>query len=298
MVGGHTADTAENESAAQTLDFFTQAAELAGSTNTVRYCHMDQLVFWVSADRYEVIDADNNCKIDEYDLVIFRGKVRAHVRIAYCLSVYLADKRIPFFNDYRIYRPSTKLAQAMTMRNLGLPFAGTLCAENMATALAYVDEYLTFPLIAKDTVGSHGAHNFLVHDRGELERIVAEHPDIIFLLQEYIPNDCDYRVLVFGDMHLIIKRQAVGDSHLHNISQGGQATLVEPADFPGDTLTQAHAFAKECGMTMAGVDVMRNTTTNELVFLEINSQPQLVTGAFAKEKKRLVADFLASGPAA
>ncbi len=291
VVGGHSAHKNENEFTADVLDFFRDAIYQGDIDGTVEHCYLDMLVFWVSKDSFEVFDAQNGRLVSEYDLVIFRGKIRSYGRIAHSLSEYLAAIGVPFLNDYRPYRPTTKLAQAITMRELGLPFAATLCAENMSAAVARVDHYLRFPLIAKDTVGTHGNNNYLVRDKAELQRIVSENPNVVFLFQEYIPNDCDYRIFVLGSDEVIIKRQSVGDSHLHNTSQGGRATLVSTGDFSAETLEQAHAFAERLRMTMAGVDVMRNTETGQLIFLEINSQPQLIDGAFPQEKKVLFQSF-------
>jgi len=47
-------------------------------------------------------------------------------------------------------------------------------------------------------------------------------------------------------------------------------------------------------MTISGVDVIVDKNTNKHYFLEVNSQPQLMSGAFVEEKAQLVADYFDS----
>jgi glutathione synthase/RimK-type ligase-like ATP-grasp enzyme len=119
-----------------------------------------------------------------------------------------------------------------------------------------------------------------------------EKTDAEMLAQRYHPNDGDYRVLIMdGREPLVIKRTAAGGSHLNNTSQGGSAELDE---LPVGLLEQSKSLAKELKMTVAGVDILRDKQTGEMLFLEVNSQPQLLTGAFVDKKKKLFGDLLGS----
>ena len=55
-----------------------------------------------------------------------------------------------------------------------------------------------FPLILKGIHGSHGNHVFKVEDSKQLEEKRGMYQEGELLLQEYIQNDCDYRVIVIG----------------------------------------------------------------------------------------------------
>jgi glutathione synthase/RimK-type ligase-like ATP-grasp enzyme len=134
----------------------------------------------------------------------------------------------------------------------------------------------------------------LVRTHEELEKILAHSPNIKFIAQSYFPNKCDYRILCAGDSELVIRRTAVGNSHLNNTSQGGSAELVASEFLPVKAIEEAHLIASSLKMSIAGVDLLYNEETQEYSFLEVNSQPQLKSGAFTKEKQQLVSGFLRS----
>ena len=61
-----------------------------------------------------------------------------------------------------------------------------------------------------------------------------------FLVQPFMPNDHDLRVICFdGRPQLILKRAraAGGDSHLNNTSQGGSAEWLDLGQVPDELLT-------------------------------------------------------------
>jgi glutathione synthase/RimK-type ligase-like ATP-grasp enzyme len=143
---------------------------------------------------------------------------------------------------------------------------------------------LKFPIILKDNYGSHGANNFLIENKADLENKLKENSNVELILQTYHQNDCDYRVLVMGEREpLVIKRTAISGSHLNNTSQGAKAEL---GHLPNDLLEQSKSLAKHLKMSVAGVDLLEDKNTHETFFLEVNSQPQLLTGAFVVDKKQ------------
>ncbi len=288
IVGGNSTEVGEGQHMPQYEELFASGRP----NDEVRFCYLDELVFTVSSTEFEVYDSHNNCSVDSYQLVIFRGKIRIFGRVAYALSLYLKAKNIRCLNDQLLYGMPSKLSQAIQMRQQGLVFPKTLAAEKPAALITAIQKSLTFPIILKDSNGAHGELNFLVKAPDEVTAVLQKHSDTSFVAQEFIPNSCDYRILVAGNKHLIIKRQS-GSGHLHNTSQGGSASLVPESDFPAETIQQAHSFAKLLQRDIAGVDVMPNDQTGQMVFLEINSQPQILTGAFVAEKKRLIQDFMA-----
>jgi glutathione synthase/RimK-type ligase-like ATP-grasp enzyme len=249
----------------------------------------DDLLFHFAPGKFSIKDRAGR-ELKDYDLVIFRGKLREHLSLAYIVSSYLIENHVRFFNDYSLYRPMPKLAQTHLFYLLGVPFIETLFSLD-PKRLADAAKVLGFPLILKDNYGAHGENNYLIKGQEDLvERL--EKTDAEMLAQRYHPNDGDYRVLIMdGREPLVIKRTAAGGSHLNNTSQGGSAELDE---LPVGLLEQSKSLAKELKMTVAGVDILRDKQTGEMLFLEVNSQPQLLTGAFVDKKKKLFGDLLGS----
>jgi len=250
---------------------------------------LDDLLVHFAQGKLSIKDRHGK-ELKDYDLVIFRGKLREHLGLAYIISCYLIENEVKFFNDYSLYRPMPKLAQTHLFYQLGVPFIETLFSLDRKR-LTDAAGVLGFPLIIKDNYGAHGENNFLIKDREDLA-VHLKKTDAEMLAQRYHPNDGDYRVLVMdGHEPLVIKRIAASGSHLNNTSQGGSAELYK---LPTSILEQSKSLAKELRMTIAGVDVLRDKDTGEMLFLEVNSQPQLLTGAFVDKKKKLFGDLLGS----
>ena len=82
-------------------------------------------------------------------------------------------------------------------------------------------------------------------------------PGVKFVLQEFIPNEGDLRILVFGDKPVMaINRKANNSSHLNNTSQGGLAEVLSLESVSQDILEISKKAAKIIKLQVAGVDVM------------------------------------------
>jgi len=245
----------------------------------------DHLVFSISPEKFSITDGRDGSELSNSDLVLIRGKIRPNVGLAHIVSHYLAGSKTPFFNDYSQNRPSSsKLAQAMFFYQMRLPFIETYSSLNPDFLKSVINRRLNFPVILKDCFGSHGHNNYLVSTNEELDRILLENPKIQFAAQAYHPNDCDFRILIMGEQEpLVIKRTATQGSHLNNTSQGGSAELS--SEVPQKYIDDAKKIASKLKMTLAGVDLILDSKTGEMLFLEINSQPQILSGAFTQEKE-------------
>jgi RimK family alpha-L-glutamate ligase len=94
------------------------------------------------------------------------------------------------------------------------------------------------------------------------------------MLQEYIPNSGDYRVLVLGTKVLgVMKRSSQSKEEFrNNYSAGGK---VEVAQLPEEIKQLAVKAAEVCGLMVAGVDVaFRDNDLNRPVIWEVNKGPQ------------------------
>ncbi|MDP4009900.1 MAG: hypothetical protein Q8P53_02865 [Candidatus Shapirobacteria bacterium] len=139
--------------------------------------------------------------------------------------------------------------------------------------------FFTFPVILKGSGGDRGTRVFKANNLAELEKLVMDlrksetEEGRRYMLQEYIENDGDYRVLVLGKKVLgVIKRSAPKNHFLNNYSAGGR---VEVAKLPKEIEDLAVKAAEVCGLWVAGVDVaFRNYDINKPVIWEVNKGPQ------------------------
>jgi len=139
---------------------------------------------------------------------------------------------------------------------------------------------ISFPVIIKGSGGDRGTRVFKADNLDELETMVRElrksetEEGKRYMLQEYIPNDGDYRVLVLGEKVLgVMKRSSQNkDEFRNNYSAGGK---VEVADLPEEIKQLAVKAARICGLAVAGVDVaFRNNDRTRPVIWEVNKGPQ------------------------
>lgn len=89
----------------------------------------------------------------------------------------------------------------------------------------------------------------------------------LFQIQEYIENEYDLRIMVLNDNIIgTIKRS--GEGFLNNISQGGNALVIEETREEKELAISA---TRECGLDLGGVDFIRTVDGPRL--LEVNRAP-------------------------
>lgn len=139
---------------------------------------------------------------------------------------------------------------------------------------------INFPVIIKGSGGNRGERVFKVDNLEDLEKLIREirksetEDGRRYMLQEYIENDGDYRVLVVGEKALgAMKRSSQNKNEFrNNYSAGGK---VEVAELPEDIYEMAVRAAKSCGIAIAGVDVaFRDKEKKRPVVWEVNKGPQ------------------------
>lgn len=276
---------------AQYVQFFDGAASEAVTESHVSHAFFDDLIISVGDQGFSIINTRESSELSSYDVIILRGTgFRKSFDVLKAISAYARLHTVPIINDYHAFRDSSKLTQAVQFYELDIPVAQTVFVTK--AVLRSTELPITFPCVLKATFGAHGNDNHVVKTIDEAAVIIGKSPDKAFVMQTFVPNDRDYRVLLIGDEMLIIEREATGNSHLNNTSQGGTATLVSPDVLPAVALEDARRIVKALDMTIAGVDILCHAETGAYYFLEVNSQPQLMSGAFVDEKKRAITRFL------
>lgn len=272
-------------------DFFTRAIAKSTTKANVQWSLFDDLYIQVGDGIFEITDTKTNLPLSTYDMILIRGKgFRQFFDVVRAVSRYAHMHNVPVINDYSGFRDSSKLAQAVQFYEAGLPVATTLYA-NRAVLSGERELPFAYPCIMKAVFGAHGNDNYLVHSLDDI-RAIAQGSNLRFVLQRYIENDNDFRVLVIGEKVLVIGRKAIDGSHLNNTSQGGSAQLIPLDQLPEGMAADSIKIARTLDMTIAGVDVLIDKITGEYSFLEVNSQPQLMSGAFVDEKEALFGAFI------
>jgi glutathione synthase/RimK-type ligase-like ATP-grasp enzyme len=276
-------------------DFFLESLRgIDDDDATVATTLIDNLFVTVGDGSFVVADTKSGRDLKEFDAVFIRGVgLKNYADVVKAVSMYAHLHNVPITNDYSDVKDTSKLSQAAMFFTAGLPSAQ--CVYASGSVLEGKHELpFSFPCIMKASFGAHGNDNHVVHSLEEARGIAAARPGISFVLQRFVPNDGDFRILVAGDRELVIHRKASGDTHLNNTSQGGTGQLVEASSLPAEIIEQSHKIAELMHMDLAGVDALADKNTGEFYFLEVNSQPQLMSGVYIDEKVRLMGYFLES----
>jgi glutathione synthase/RimK-type ligase-like ATP-grasp enzyme len=274
------------------INFFKNSAKTAGNDTIVESSLYDDLIISVGDGDFRIYDTKNKRDLCEYNALFLRGsQFRQFFGVIGSINKYATCKGLKVINDYTGVRDYSKLFQAVDFHLLDIPVAKTIYVTSAVINNPSCIDF-GFSCVMKADHGSHGDFNYVVKDIDEVRKIFEKHEPKRFILQRFIPNDCDYRILVIGDETLVIKRTAVGDSHLNNTSKGGNAELINKKSLPKKVFYDTKRAMEYLGMTIAGVDVFSDKNTNDFYFIEINVQPQLMSGAFVKEKEKLMGKLL------
>ncbi len=266
---------------------------LLGGDVQVEYCDLAELVFEASPDKLVIYHPSKGFDVRDFDLVIMRHigslEAEAHAVTLYC--EYFDIKYTDTYLNRRLLNNKMSTQFLLWVSGLAHMIPHTLYGPTaeLISRLPDIGELAIF----KDNIGTKGRLNFVVHGGEDIGRIVHENPDTRFILQQFIPNTGDLRVLVLGGKPaLVIKRTGDGSTHLNNTSQGGSAEVL-PVDSIDTRLIEDSVRAAEVtGLQVAGVDLVTDTDTGQSYFLEINNAPQVSSGSFVDEKAAVYTDMI------
>lgn len=263
-----------------------------GDYRLIRGAHKE-MQYKIVDNKMSIFDSMNRRDLSSYDLVFFRMWENQFER-ATASATYLAAHKVPFFEEeVNNYRSFTKLTALTNMVLAGLPVPDTFFSKNkhILDTMKTSKEF-RYPLIVKPIFGLKGRNNYLVNDYHELEKVLRDQPEIEFMIENFVPNDCDYRLLVMGDKVELIIRRTRQSGHVNNSSQGAEGEVVPFSEFDKSILDQAVKATKIHKRELAGVDVIINKETGEHVFLEVNKVPQIASGVCVEDKVKALDRYI------
>lgn len=247
----------------------------------VDYVALEDLIFRVySRQKARVFDPERNIEVSDYSFVYFKSW-QSMPDEASALAHYLEGIGVPYADTQVKGEMRTKTTNQMAMWAVGVPTPPSVWGSG-AVLLNYISKKsFDYPVVIKAIDGEKGKENYLAHSRQEALTILktSDHP---MILQEFVPNEGDYRIGVYGGVaRWGIYRRSGGTSHLNNTSAGGSAELLDIKMVDDTILHLAEDAAYACGLVISGVDVVQHAQTKQLYVFEANQGSQIVTGAFA-----------------
>jgi glutathione synthase/RimK-type ligase-like ATP-grasp enzyme len=193
--------------------------------------------------------------------------------------------------------PITKVGELAVLADNSVPLPRTFMSSNREVKKLFKKNApIDFPIIVKAADGYGGKNNHLVKSYAQLKDILGENKGVHFVIQEFIPNDRDYRCLVFGgEIKLLLKRSrdAVSESHLNNTSAGAIGEIV-PIETISEEARRAVVAAAEAlnRSEFAGVDLMIHSETGAPYIIEVNQTPQIEIGAEVDQKMDVLLNYM------
>jgi len=244
-----------------------------------------------------IVESLTGRDLSSFNLVYFELWYKAQQQ-ALAAARYLERQKVPYFSEeLNGIMPITKVGELAILADQSIPLPDTFISSSREILKLFKSNPpIQFPLIVKAANGYGGKNNHLVHTYGELKNILEKNKDLQFVIQEFIPNNCDYRCLVLGGkIALVLKRSRdmSGTSHLNNTSAGAVGEVI-----PTDTL---HADVQQIVLKAAktlnrfqfgGVDLMLHTETDQPYILEVNQTPQIEIGAEIDKKMTEMLNYM------
>lgn len=265
----------------------------------VLYTTYDDISCLVKSGTVTMIDQKNQIDLKDVALVHFKNWMLDAEQAA-TIVFYLKCHSVAFYNsEVDSGLAGGKIAQMCRLAMIGVPVPDTFFAKRESLSQIFASGNLPngfqLPLILKADNGSKGEDNYLIKSFRKGQEILAStDPDKDFVLQNYIPNEGDYRFLFMGldEPPMVFLRRGVSGSHLNNTSQGGQGSLVPAKEIPKEYVQLARRSAEALSREICGVDILVDSVTQKAYILEVNSTPAIATGYALERKVAKFASFL------
>jgi len=209
-------------------------------------------------------------------------------------GVAAAALSVPWLNDREaVLRSRNKAGTLQRLADAGIPVPETVLISDPVDRAELVAAFERFdpPVVVKPNSTSRGTGVTLAHDLDSFLGI-ADYLDLVhdyratgdqsFLLQEYVPDARDYRVMVLdGEYVGAVERrmpETAGRHHWkHNVHHGATPTRVDLSD---ERKAVAERVATVLDIPLLGVDLL--VTEDRTLVTETNARPTIDAEHYAE----------------
>lgn len=282
-----------HEDAGSILPSITDATRDFGAVSLSSF---DELTISIINQNLSIFDTANHCELSDFDVILLRGArfFETTAEIITALTTYCRTHHIKLLNEYDGSIRS-KLSQMAHFASLGAPVPNTIFLNDaVKNHPKIIEQNLGYPCIMKATVAFGGNANFKVQNFAEIKKYQSDHPDLKFILQNFIENDGDYRLFMAGEEKALIHRQSSSkDIHVNNVDKGGKSRVCSLSEIPEQAIQDAESIMKSYHLSICGADIIIDKSTGNYYFLEINLFPGIDLG----EESPILHTYLSQLPA-
>lgn len=233
-------------------------------------------------------------ELSKYSTVFFR-RVGDYRNLAHIIALLAKKMGIKFLDRlYDATNEPSKLKQTVVLAVNGVSVPKSYYAfEYSAEKIHRAIDFLGLPIVAKASKGRKGKGVYLAKTFNELQDILADMQDTEVLLQKFIPNDFDYRILVLEDQIACVEKRIRTNENdfRNNIALGAREEFVAQESVENKVLELAVEAAQKANIQVAGVDIVVDSQQQAYVF-EVNRAPAFTHDESVSSEINHLADFL------
>lgn len=259
-------------------DIFETLFREKSPQTTVDFANYDDV------SRYQNEYYVNDNKLSEYDYVFF-GFMYRFTTISTLLVNHLVKHGIPHmkYETYDYYH--NKAYQFDLLETLGYPYIPSIMTTKLTHNIINQVKLFGYPVIVKDVFSDRGEAVYEIKDKEELID-TFDYNDKLMLIQKYIPNDGEYRVITIKNkVVLIAKKDAVSGVNKKNLN----ARKSKKGYLPQDVINMCEDVSKHMFTDIIGFDIIQDKNDGKYYIIETNASPHfsmfsVVTNVSVPEK--------------
>lgn len=218
-------------------------------------------------------------KLSEFDGWYFRA-VGTELEWAKLLELYAKENKIKVVDEYLLAQGPLRRFKSVMGWQLLTANVNYPTTRSVSSLEELEREVLKskLPLIVKLSAGGrHGLGTFWIRSTENLtelkEKLLAKKDRVdSFLIQDFIENDGDYRVMVVGYKCIGGFKRAMKEEKLVMNKSLGRSVRLDV--LPDEVVEQAEKAARVLGVEVAGIDLVMEKQTGKVYVIEVNEAPQ------------------------
>jgi glutathione synthase/RimK-type ligase-like ATP-grasp enzyme len=262
---------------------------LASANTQSETAFFKDVEFFIKTSHVEAFIGEKTIK--NFSTIFFR-KVGSYKNEAYVLANLASRNKINFLDKiYEHSNESSKMKQTFTFAVNDVSVPKTYYSpEYSSQKIKRAVEFLGLPVVIKFSKSNKGKGVFMAKSEEEIADIM-EDDGREAIMQEFLPNEFDYRILVLGSKAVIAekRKRTEAEEFRNNVCLGAKEEFLRIEDVSKDIISLAERAALAANIQVAGVDVVSSGEKNYI--LEANRTPAFTHTEESLEIKQL-ADFL------
>lgn len=226
---------------------------------------------------------------------VFFRIVERYKNASYIFSKYLEAKNIPFVDNYHAFtRERNKLIQMFLLATNGINIPKTYYSPIYGSnKVRNAIKFLNFPIVIKLTNKERGEGVFLAKNRKALCQTLNKNKDEEIILQEFIDNDFDYRILTLGHKTRLGEKRIRMDKKefRNNTCMGAREEFLAASTIPEKIKKISERSSEIMDIQICGIDVIESRKGKAYV-IETNFAPSFTLGDKVSDELNQLADYL------